>query len=185
MKGLLQKEAPKRLGYGASGSADVRSHPFFKPVNWGKLERREVGRCIQERCSSGGEDEWGGGGERSRERMCTPAHVAAPAPPSRPPAPTPQHPQVPSPFRPTIRSVESVENFDKIWTDLPVHVSLPAYKGGSGRARVGRTGRGSARPPRARVQPHPPTLQPAHPPQLAGLALPHAAQPVGGGKVHV
>ena len=79
MKGLLQKEAPKRLGYGASGSADVRSHPFFKPVNWGKLERREVGRCIQERCSSGGEDEWGGGGERSRERMCTPAHVAAPA----------------------------------------------------------------------------------------------------------
>lgn len=27
--------------------------------------------------------------------------------------------QVPCPFKPTIKSNESIENFDKIWTDLP------------------------------------------------------------------
>lgn len=30
LRGLLQKEAPKRLGYGANGSADVMQHPFFR-----------------------------------------------------------------------------------------------------------------------------------------------------------
>lgn len=30
--------------------------------------------------------------------------------------------QIPSPFKPTIRSHDSIENFDKIWTDLPVQV---------------------------------------------------------------
>ena len=68
LRGLLTKEASKRLGFGPAGSGDVMKHGFFKGVNWKKLEAREV----------------------------------------------------PSPFRPTIRSIESVENFDKIWTDLPV-----------------------------------------------------------------
>ena len=30
LRGLLQKEAPKRLGYGANGSEDVMQHPFFR-----------------------------------------------------------------------------------------------------------------------------------------------------------
>ena len=30
LKGLLQKEAPKRLGYGANGSEDVMQHSFFR-----------------------------------------------------------------------------------------------------------------------------------------------------------
>ena len=43
VKGLLQKDASKRLGYGPSGSADVMGHPFFKSVDWRKLEGRQVG----------------------------------------------------------------------------------------------------------------------------------------------
>lgn len=31
--------------------------------------------------------------------------------------------QVPSVFKPTIRAVDSVENFDKIWTDITPHDS--------------------------------------------------------------
>lgn len=70
LKGLLTKEASKRLGFGPTGSADVVKHAFFKGVDWKKLQMRDV----------------------------------------------------PSPFKPTIRSIDSVENFDKIWTDLPVQV---------------------------------------------------------------
>ena len=44
VKGLLQKEASKRLGYGASGSQDVMRHAFFKGVDWKQLERRQVRR---------------------------------------------------------------------------------------------------------------------------------------------
>lgn len=69
---MLQKEAPKRLGFGSTGSEDVMAHAFFKGMDWEALEARKL----------------------------------------------------PSPFLPTIRSHESVENFDKIWTDLPVHVSV-------------------------------------------------------------
>ena len=71
LKGLLQKDATKRLGFGDNGSKDVMSHAFFKSVDWKKLEAR----------------------------------------------------QIPSPFKPSIKSHESVENFDKIWTDLPAHDS--------------------------------------------------------------
>jgi len=36
---LLQS---KRLGSGLTGAEDVQKHEFFKPINWRKLERREV-----------------------------------------------------------------------------------------------------------------------------------------------
>lgn len=71
VKGLLQKDPTRRLGYGPTGSQDVMRHPFFRPVDWKMLEAR----------------------------------------------------QVLSPFKPTIKSIESVENFDAIWTDLPVQDS--------------------------------------------------------------
>jgi len=71
LKGLLQKEPPKRLGFGPKGSQDVTTHAFFRQVDWKSLKERTV----------------------------------------------------PSPFRPTIKSPDSVENFDKIWTDLPAHES--------------------------------------------------------------
>ena len=66
LKGLLQREPPKRLGYGAAGSDDVKAHPFFAGVDWAALMASAVE----------------------------------------------------SPFRPTLHHDDSVENFDKMWTDL-------------------------------------------------------------------
>ncbi|KAL5540006.1 hypothetical protein UlMin_044977 [Ulmus minor] len=42
LKGLLQKEADKRFGSGPRGSEEIKSHKWFKPVNWRKLEAREI-----------------------------------------------------------------------------------------------------------------------------------------------
>lgn len=42
LKGLLQKEQSRRLGSGASGSDEVKKHKWFKPINWKKVEVREV-----------------------------------------------------------------------------------------------------------------------------------------------
>ncbi|BDA45563.1 Ribosomal protein S6 kinase beta-2 [Coccomyxa sp. Obi] len=66
LRGLLQREPLKRLGYGPTGSDDVMQHPFFKPLKWSWLLQREM----------------------------------------------------PSPFRPSVKHAHSVENFDRIWTDL-------------------------------------------------------------------
>ncbi|EPS73120.1 hypothetical protein M569_01633, partial [Genlisea aurea] len=40
LKGLLRKEASKRLGSGANGSKDIKSHKWFKSINWRKVEGR-------------------------------------------------------------------------------------------------------------------------------------------------
>jgi hypothetical protein len=50
IKGLLQKDATKRLGYGPGGSADVIAHPFFQKVDWKALEARKVGAEWVARC---------------------------------------------------------------------------------------------------------------------------------------
>ncbi|KAK8516919.1 hypothetical protein V6N13_092213 [Hibiscus sabdariffa] len=42
LKGLLQKEASKRLGSGQGGSEEIKRHKWFKSINWKKLEAREV-----------------------------------------------------------------------------------------------------------------------------------------------
>ncbi|OWM81613.1 serine/threonine-protein kinase AtPK2/AtPK19-like [Punica granatum] len=42
LKGLLQKEASRRLGSGPTGSEDVKRHKWFKVINWKKLEAREI-----------------------------------------------------------------------------------------------------------------------------------------------
>ncbi|KAJ0044931.1 hypothetical protein Pint_06692 [Pistacia integerrima] len=42
LKGLLQKEASKRLGSGPGGSEEIKGHKWFKSVNWKKLEAREI-----------------------------------------------------------------------------------------------------------------------------------------------
>ncbi|EPS74416.1 hypothetical protein M569_00341, partial [Genlisea aurea] len=42
LKGLLQKEASKRLGNGPRGSSEIKEHKWFKPINWRKLEAREI-----------------------------------------------------------------------------------------------------------------------------------------------
>eukprot|EP00195_Chlamydomonas_chlamydogama_P010294 CAMPEP_0202892906 /NCGR_PEP_ID=MMETSP1392-20130828/2583_1 /ASSEMBLY_ACC=CAM_ASM_000868 /TAXON_ID=225041 /ORGANISM="Chlamydomonas chlamydogama, Strain SAG 11-48b" /LENGTH=513 /DNA_ID=CAMNT_0049577039 /DNA_START=243 /DNA_END=1784 /DNA_ORIENTATION=- len=42
LKGLLARDPSKRLGAGPSGSDAVKRHPFFRSINWVKLERREI-----------------------------------------------------------------------------------------------------------------------------------------------
>ncbi|KDP21625.1 hypothetical protein JCGZ_03296 [Jatropha curcas] len=42
LKGLLQKDATKRLGSGPGGSEEIKSHKWFKSIHWKKLEAREI-----------------------------------------------------------------------------------------------------------------------------------------------
>ncbi|KAI3447857.1 hypothetical protein Pfo_004522 [Paulownia fortunei] len=42
LKGLLQKEPSKRLGSGPKGSDEIKSHKWFKSINWNKLEARGI-----------------------------------------------------------------------------------------------------------------------------------------------
>ncbi|KAL7582528.1 hypothetical protein Lser_V15G42932 [Lactuca serriola] len=42
LKALLQKDPSKRLGNGAMGSDEIKRHKWFKPINWKKLENREI-----------------------------------------------------------------------------------------------------------------------------------------------
>ncbi|CAH9126357.1 unnamed protein product [Cuscuta epithymum] len=42
LKGLLQKETSKRLGSGLKGSDEIKAHKWFRPINWKKLEAREI-----------------------------------------------------------------------------------------------------------------------------------------------
>uniref|UniRef100_A0A5B7B830 non-specific serine/threonine protein kinase n=1 Tax=Davidia involucrata TaxID=16924 RepID=A0A5B7B830_DAVIN len=42
LKGLLQKEASKRLGSGIGGSEEIKCHKWFKSINWKKLDAREI-----------------------------------------------------------------------------------------------------------------------------------------------
>eukprot|EP00051_Salpingoeca_urceolata_P006115 m.81310 g.81310 ORF g.81310 m.81310 type:complete len:544 (-) comp14689_c0_seq2:290-1921(-) len=39
---FLIKDHTRRLGSGPNGEADIKGHPFFKSIDWGKLERREM-----------------------------------------------------------------------------------------------------------------------------------------------
>ncbi|GMN41119.1 hypothetical protein TIFTF001_010340 [Ficus carica] len=42
LKGLLQKDANKRLGSGPNGSEEIKGHRWFKTINWKKLDAREI-----------------------------------------------------------------------------------------------------------------------------------------------
>lgn len=39
---LLQKEEGKRLGSGPTGSEEIKRHKWFKPINWKKLDARQI-----------------------------------------------------------------------------------------------------------------------------------------------
>ncbi|XP_021723300.1 serine/threonine-protein kinase AtPK1/AtPK6-like [Chenopodium quinoa] len=42
LKGLLQKDPTKRLGNGVTASEEVKLHKWFKPINWKKLEAKQL-----------------------------------------------------------------------------------------------------------------------------------------------
>jgi serum/glucocorticoid-regulated kinase 2 len=43
LEGLLTRDVDKRLGSTASGgSSNIKKHPFFKDIDWDKLERKEI-----------------------------------------------------------------------------------------------------------------------------------------------
>ncbi|KAJ8753810.1 hypothetical protein K2173_000064 [Erythroxylum novogranatense] len=42
LKGLLQKDASKRLGNGPLGSEEIKRHRWFRPINWKKLDARQI-----------------------------------------------------------------------------------------------------------------------------------------------
>jgi serum/glucocorticoid-regulated kinase 2 len=42
LEGLLTRDVDKRLGSGPEGGKNVKQHPFFRDIDWEKLEKREV-----------------------------------------------------------------------------------------------------------------------------------------------
>ncbi|PRQ42681.1 putative protein kinase AGC-Pl family [Rosa chinensis] len=42
VKALLEKDTSKRLGCGPLGSDEIKRHKWFKPINWKKLDAREI-----------------------------------------------------------------------------------------------------------------------------------------------
>lgn len=42
LRGLLEKDPSKRLGSGSRGGDEIKSHKWFKSINWKKLEAREL-----------------------------------------------------------------------------------------------------------------------------------------------
>jgi protein kinase A len=54
IRGLLTADRSKRLGNLRGGSRDVLSHPWFAGVDWGSLERKEIGAPIIPRVSNMG-----------------------------------------------------------------------------------------------------------------------------------
>ncbi|KAK1922063.1 camp-dependent protein kinase A catalytic subunit [Papiliotrema laurentii] len=57
IRGLLTADRTKRLGNLRGGAKDVMSHPWFAGVDWGSLERKEIGAPIVPRVASMGDSQ--------------------------------------------------------------------------------------------------------------------------------
>lgn len=42
LEGLLTRDVDKRLGSGPDGSNDVKRHPFFRDIDWNKLDNYAI-----------------------------------------------------------------------------------------------------------------------------------------------
>ncbi|CAM8955236.1 unnamed protein product [Rhodiola kirilowii] len=63
LKGLLNKDASKRLGSGATGSDEIKRHKWFKPINWKKLDERQIQPSFRpdvsgQQCTANFEKKW-------------------------------------------------------------------------------------------------------------------------------
>ena len=47
VRALLEKDPKKRLGSGPHGNAAVKSHPFFRSINWEMLHARKVSGTVK------------------------------------------------------------------------------------------------------------------------------------------
>ncbi|KAF8056117.1 ATPK2 [Scenedesmus sp. PABB004] len=101
LKGLLVRDPAQRLGCGPGGAEEVRRHPFFKAISWERLEARQVESRFKPgvKCSLVRAAPAARGCGRCARARARPRR--APTPPPLPPPPAPQ----------------SVENFDKMWTE--------------------------------------------------------------------
>lgn len=50
LKGLLQKDPSKRVGGGPKGVEEIRSHRWFKTINWKKLYNRKIQPSFKPGC---------------------------------------------------------------------------------------------------------------------------------------
>lgn len=50
---LLKRKVEERLGCGRDGQKNVRSHDFFKTINWELLEARQVGAAVADSVDQG------------------------------------------------------------------------------------------------------------------------------------
>jgi len=42
LRGLLERNPKRRIGHGQGDAEDVKKHPFFKSIDWTKLENKEI-----------------------------------------------------------------------------------------------------------------------------------------------
>lgn len=42
LKSLLERNPKKRIGYGPNGTEDIMNHPFFEPIDWERLQKKEI-----------------------------------------------------------------------------------------------------------------------------------------------
>lgn len=129
------RDPSKRLGCGPEGADAIKRHPFFKAINWAKLDRREIESkfrpqvrltilCVHQMCASlracaQGREIWKGELSLSVAPLpfcCMSSEDAAFILDS-----ADALPQVDCP--------KSIENFDKIWTDQPPEDSPCATPG--------------------------------------------------------
>jgi hypothetical protein len=59
IRGLLQRDPKLRLGTGEADAAEIKWHPFFHPIDWGRLMRKEIEPPFKPHLLAGPVDESG------------------------------------------------------------------------------------------------------------------------------